>query len=114
MNIDTGILNTLFLLGVVAAILSLIYFVLRGLQQDHRTGEYHFTWGVGIVALFLMGLAPGVVGLGLYLTIEKRYPIYWLVLCLLLVAGIVGFAGIGLYTETEVTTIGTIFPESIS
>lgn len=74
--------NSLFWLGLIAAIVALLYFVTRGLQQDHTTGDYHFTWGVGVVMLFLLGLVPGFVGVGLYLTIEKQYPIQWLVLCL--------------------------------
>ncbi|MFC7140980.1 hypothetical protein ACFQMA_14240 [Halosimplex aquaticum] len=65
-------------LAVVSAVVALAYFLLRGLRDDHATGQYHFTWGVGVVALFLMGFAPGLVGLGLYLAVECGYPVYWL------------------------------------
>jgi len=43
MVVDPEILNLLFILGVVVAVIALIYFLFRGLQQDHETGEYHFT-----------------------------------------------------------------------
>ena len=64
MVVNLGMLNLLFILGVVAAVIALIYFLFRGLQQDHETGEYHFTSGVGIVVLFYWDLlrdlsAPG-------------------------------------------------------
>lgn len=101
MVVNPGMLNTLLVLGVVAAVIALIYFLFRGLQQDHETGEYHFTWGVGVVVLFLLGLAPGFVGLGLYLTIEKNYPSYWLALCLLVALVIVA---VGLPAVTDVST----------
>lgn len=101
MSLHLGLLPPLFVLGAVAAGIALVYFLVRGLQQDHETEEYHFTWGVGIVGLFLLGLAPGVVGLGLYLTVEKGYPFYWLVLCLFVVFGI---GTLGLAAVTTVTT----------
>lgn len=99
---DLGQLIPLFVLGTVAAVLALLYFLFRGLQQDYEAGEYHFTWGVGIVVLFVLGLAPGFVGLGLYLTIEKGYPLYWLVLGLLF-ALVIG--ALGLSTATEVSAM---------
>jgi len=100
MVINLGILTPLLILGVVAAVIALSYFLFRGLQQDHETGEYHFTWGVGIVVLFVLGLAPGFVGLGLYLTVQKGYPFYWLVLFLLI--GLV-IVAIGLSAVTTVS-----------
>ncbi|WP_440766607.1 hypothetical protein [Natronorubrum sp. DTA7] len=114
MAVPFGILNAFFLLGILAAVLAAIYFVFRRLQDDHATGEYHFTWAVGIVVLFLLGLAPGFVGLGLYLTIEREYPLYWLVLCLLLVFVILIFAGFGLYTGTEVVVTDGEVPLSVA
>lgn len=98
--VDLGILTLLLMLGAVAAVFALSYFLFRGLQQDHETGEYHFTWGIGIVVLFVLGLAPGFVGLGLYLTVEKDYPFYWLVLFLLI--GLV-IVAIGLSAVTTVS-----------
>lgn len=102
------VLNALLILGVVAAVLAVGYFVVRGLQQDHATGEHHFTWGVSIVVLFLLGLLPGIVGVGLYLTVEKGYPLYWLVLCLVIVGGLVSLAGAGLRTDIEAGVVGII------
>jgi|AntDeeMinimDraft_4_1070355.scaffolds.fasta_scaffold00370_24 hypothetical protein len=69
----------LFVVGGLAAFAGIFYFVWAGLKRDHATGEYDFTWGVAIVALFLMGFAPGLVGVGLYLTIDRGYPLYVLV-----------------------------------
>jgi len=66
----------LFVVGGLAAFAGIFYFVWAGLKRDHATGEYDFTWGVAIVALFLMGFAPGLVGVGLYLTIDRGYPLY--------------------------------------
>jgi len=101
MVVDPGLLIPLLVLGAVAAVVALLYFLVRGLQQDHETGEYHFTWGVGIVVLFLLGLAPGFIGLGLYLTIERGLPLYWLALCLLVVLGI---GAVGLAAVTDIAT----------
>lgn len=103
-----AILNALLILGVIGALLAVGYFVFRGLQQDHSTGEYHFTWGVSIVVLFLLGLLPGIVGGGLYLTVEKGYPLYWLILCLVIVSGLVILAGASLSTDIEAGVIGAI------
>lgn len=108
MAIAPGILPTLLALGVVAAVVALVYFLFRGLQQDHETGEYHFTWGVGVVVLFLLGLAPGFVGLGLYLTVERGYPLYWLVLCLLVVL-VIGAIGLSAVTGASAGTGSAVF-----
>ncbi len=107
MNSTLGIL---LFVGLFAAVLVLIYFVFRHLQRDHQTGEYHFTWAIGIVALFLLGFAPGFIGLGLYLTIEKGYPLYWLVVCLFVVLAISVFAGFGLYAVSvpESTVLASV------
>lgn len=102
-----GILRPLVWLGLIAAVLALTYFVVGGLQRDHQTSEYHFTWGVGVVALFLLGFAPGFVGLGLYLTVEKHYPIHWLVLCLFVVIFILLVTGTGIFTDTEAGVLST-------
>ena len=97
MVVDPEILNLLFILGVVAAVIALIYFLFRGLQQDHETGEYHFTWGVGIV------------GLGLYLIVEKGYPFYWLFICLLIVLVILVAISLPVATEVSTTTESVVF-----
>jgi len=95
MVVATGTLQVLGVLGVLAGVSAFAYFLFRGMQSDHETGEYHFTWGVGVVVLFLLGLAPGFVGVGLYLTVERGYPTYWLVACLLVVVAILVLAGLG-------------------
>lgn len=82
-------------LCIAGAVAGGLYFGVRELRRDHQSGEYHFTWGVGIVVLFLLGFAPGLVGFGLYLTIERGYPVYLfiaLLLAALLVLGILGSA----------------------
>ena len=99
----------LLALGVVTAVVGFVYLVYRELRADYRTGEYHFTWGVGIVALFLFGFAPGLVGLGLYATVERGYPIHWLFVAVaasLLVIGVVGYGA----TTTTLTaeTVGAV------
>lgn len=77
MSYHESVLPGLVLLGFVAAIATLAYFLYRGLRTDHETGEYAFTWGVGVVVLFLMGFAPGLVGAGLYFVVERGYPAHW-------------------------------------
>lgn len=101
-SLDT--LGPLLVFAVVAAAIALLYFLIQGLRRDHETGEYHFTWGVGIVVLFLLGLAPGFVGLGLYLTVEREYPVYWLALCLL-AAVVLGAVGLAVVTDVATATI---------
>lgn len=97
-----GLPAWLVVLAVTGALLGLVYFLSLAVRQDHRTGEYHFTWGVGVVALFLMGFAPGLVGLGLYLTVERGWPLFWLAALLLGALVVVAAAGAGV----EVTATG--------
>jgi|GEM_PF-1306947 len=78
MALLSGVPVWLVALAVVSAVGAVGYFLFVELRRDHDAGEYHFTWGVGVVALFLLGFAPGLVGLGLYLTVERDYPVYWL------------------------------------
>lgn len=54
----------------------------------------------------MLGLAPGVVGLGLYLTVERQYPLYWLVLCLFAVVLLLVIVGFGAYSTPAVTASG--------
>ncbi|MCU4740973.1 hypothetical protein OB955_13265 [Halobacteria archaeon AArc-m2/3/4] len=107
---STESLQILLVLGVAAAFAALVYFLFRGLQQDHETGEYHFTWAVGIVALFLLGFAPGIVGFGLYLTVERGYPIHWLVVCLLVVFVVLAILGLGVYSTSTTTVVSDESP----
>jgi len=98
-----GLPAWVFVLALVSATLGLVYFLWVGLREDHQTGDYHFTWGVGVVALFLLGFAPGLVGLGLYLTVEHGYPVYWLLVLGLAAFVVIAAAGAGV----EVTATGT-------
>lgn len=101
----------LLALGVAAALVGFVYLVYRELRADYETGEYQFTWGVGIVTLFLLGFAPGLVGLGLYVTVERGYPIHWLfasVVASLLVIGVVAYGVNTTTTTTTVETVGTV------
>lgn len=110
MIVPNEAVTALLLLGVVAAAVATLYFLFRGLRQDHSTGEYHFTWGVGIVVLFLLGLAPGFVGVGLYLTVERNYPFYWLALCVLVVVAILVVTGTALDTAVQPSAAGVPAP----
>ncbi|WP_164471593.1 hypothetical protein [Halosimplex salinum] len=91
-------------LAVGSAVVALTYFLVRGLRDDHATGQYHFTWGVGVVVLFLMGFAPGLVGLGLYLAVERGYPVYWLIG--LVVAALLVVTAVSL--GVDVSTTGSV------
>jgi hypothetical protein len=90
-----GLPPWLFVLGFLAAVAVILYFVVRELKTDHATGEYNFTWGLGIVVLFLLGFAPGLVGLGLYLTVERGFPFHWLVAFVVTALAVVGAVGYG-------------------
>ncbi|WP_132058438.1 hypothetical protein [Halorussus amylolyticus] len=83
------------LLAVVVVAAGLAYLAYREFRHDYESGEYHFTWGVGVVVLFLQGLAPGVVGLGLYLTTERGYPVHWLFASVVVSLLIFGFLDVG-------------------
>jgi hypothetical protein len=107
MAIAIRIPPAVLLLGVLAAAITLGYFVIRGLRDDHATGDYHFTWGVGVVVLFLLGLAPGFVGLGLYLTVERGYPLYWLVVALVGAVLVLLLVSAGVGTDIDASVVGT-------
>ncbi|WP_136716358.1 hypothetical protein [Halorientalis salina] len=100
-----GALGTL---ALSAAVLTLAYFFYREFRRDHRTGEHHFTWGVGVVALFLLGIAPGLVGLGLYLTTERGYPVHWLVAFAVVALVVVSALSYGVDTTTSSGVIGIL------
>jgi len=88
-------------LSLTGVALGIVYFLWRGLKSDHETGEYHFTWAVGVVVLFVLGFAPGLVGIGLYLTVERGYPSYWLIGFVL--AALVVLIALGASTDGSVT-----------
>lgn len=74
MVLPVSVSELLLFLGIVAATIVGVVFIYRGVSRDHKVGKYHFSWAVGLVLLFLLGFAPGLVGLGLYLTVERKYP----------------------------------------
>ncbi len=91
-----GALGTL---ALSAGVLTLGYFFYREFRRDHETGDHQFTWGVGIVVLFVLGIAPGIVGLGLYLTTERGYPVHWLVVFTLVALLVVNVLTYGVTTD---------------
>lgn len=102
------IIPELYALGVVTVVLGFFYWVYREFRVDYETGEYHFTWGVGVVALFAMGFAPGLVGVGLYLTAERGYPIHWLFASVVASLLLIGLLTYGVDTTTTVETVGAV------
>jgi hypothetical protein len=90
-------------LAFLSAVVGLGYFLFSGLRSDHATGDYHFTWGIGVVLLFLMGFAPGLVGLGLYLTVERGFPTYWLVSLVVLALVVLTLVSLGVETSVTAT-----------
>ncbi|MFC4450304.1 hypothetical protein [Halorussus aquaticus] len=96
----------LFVLGVAAATVGLVVLAYREFRADYRTGEYHFTWGVGVVTLFLLGFAPGLVGLGLYATVERNYPMHWLFASVVGALVVIGVVGYGVDTATVTSFVG--------
>ena len=101
-----------FVVGGLAAFAGIFYFVWAGLKRDHATGEYDFTWGVAIVALFLMGFAPGLVGVGLYLAIDRGYPLYVLVGAAFLGLGV--FAVLGWVVSVRTVEAGVVTTMSVA
>lgn len=97
-------------LAVGSAVVALSYFLFAELRRDHETGQYHFTWGVGVVALFFMGFAPGLVGLGLYLAVERGYPVYWLLALILAATLVVAAIGYGVEVSTAESVVPTALP----
>jgi len=102
-----GALGTL---ALSAAVLTLGYFFYREFRRDHRTDDHNFTWGVGVVVLFLLGIAPGLVGLGLYLTTERGYPVHWLVVFAVVALVVVSVLSYGVDTTTSAGVVGLLVP----
>lgn len=107
MAIGLQSLAWLFGLGVAAAVVGIIYLIYAGFRDDHETGNYHFTWGVGVVSLFLLGFAPGLVGLGLYATVERDFPVHWLFVSVLTAVLIVALFGYGVTTASTVEVVSS-------
>ena len=103
-----GALGTL---ALSAGVLTLGYFFYREFRRDHETGDHQFTWGVGIVVLFVLGIGPGIVGLGLYLTTERGYPVHWLVVFTAVALLVVNVLTFGVdATSMSVGGVGTAVP----
>lgn len=84
------------------------YLTYKITKREHEDREYALTWAIGIGFLFLMGIGPAAVGIGLYLTVERNYPLYWLLA--LAVAGLLASVGLTLAVTTgdAVQVVGTI------
>lgn len=67
-------------------------------KREHEAREYAITWALGIAVLFLMGIGPAAVGVGLYVTVERDYPMYWLLA--LAVSGLLAVVGLTLSVST--------------
>lgn len=113
MSAHDGLLFALAVLGFGGALVGLAYFVYRGLQTDHETGDYEFTWGVAVVLLFLMGFGPGLVGAGLYLVVERDYPAHWAWLGIVLGLGVLVVAGYAFSTGTLTYESGAAAREAL-
>ena len=97
------VVGVLFLAAALTA-----YLMFRITEAEHETREYAWTWAIAIGILFLMGVGPALVGIGLYLTVERGYPFYWLLLFAavgFVIAGVLVMVGLGVYDYTEVTTV---------
>ncbi len=97
--------NILTLVAIALLVGSIVagYFTYQITKREHEAREYAVTWALGIGALFLMGIGPAAVGIGLYLTVERNYPLYWLLA--LAVAGLLALLGLGMAVSTiELTT----------
>jgi len=86
---------SLLLIGVVGiTALSLLAYWLQQARDmmTPSSGDYTVAWVLGCGALIVMGGAPGIVGLGLYLTVERDLAIDVL---LVLTTAAVALFGIG-------------------
>ncbi len=107
------ILGTAALLGLLFVGGALVaWTVFRVTRHEHESKEYAWTWAIGIGILFLMGVGPALVGIGLYLAIERGYPLYWLLAFAavgFIVAGVLAIMGFATYagTSTEITSTGS-------
>ena len=100
-----AVLVNLLLLGALfLAAASVAYLMFRVTKEEHETREYAWTWAIAIGILFFMGIGPALVGVGLYLAVERGYPFYWLLLFAaggLVIGGILAVVGLGLYGFTD-------------
>lgn len=97
--------NALVLAVLVFGATAVAYTMFRITQAEHESREYAWTWAIGIGLLFLMGIGPALVGIGLYLAVERGYPLYWLLAFAvvgLIIAGVFALLGMALYTEEAV------------
>ncbi len=93
----------LALLALVGATVS--YAMFQVTREEHESREYAWTWAIAIGVLFLMGIGPALVGIGLYLTVERDYPLYWLLALAavgIIVAGVLAIFGMAVYVGETV------------
>ena len=109
-----AVLVNIFVLGVLFLAAALVaYLMFRITREEHETRAYAWTWAIAIGILFFMGIGPALVGIGLYLTIERGYPFYWLLLFAaigLVIAGILAVIGLGLFGYTESVEVTALVP----
>ena len=113
-----AVLWNILVLGVLfLAAATITYLMFRITKDEHETREYAWTWAIAIGILFFMGIGPALVGLGLYLTIERGYPFYWLLLFAavgLIIAGILAIIGLGLFGYTETVIVESVIVPILS
>lgn len=101
--------NVLVLGVLVLGAAVVTYTMFRVAQAEHESREYAWTWAIGVGVLFLMGIGPALVGVGLYLAIERGYPLYWLLALAavgIVVAGGIAILGMATYVgETVVVSL---------
>ncbi|SNR25505.1 hypothetical protein [Halorubrum vacuolatum] len=95
----------LVLAALTLAAAAVTYVMFQLTREEHESREYAWTWAIAIGILFLMGIGPALVGIGLYLTIERGYPLYWLLALAavgIIVAGVLAIFGMAVYVEETV------------
>ena len=97
--------SVLVLVALTLAAAAVSYVMFRVTREEHESREYAWTWAIAIGVLFLMGIGPALVGIGLYLTVERDYPLYWLLALAavgILVAGVLAIVGMAAYVGETV------------
>lgn len=100
--------NVLVLGVLILGAAAVTYTMFRVAQDEHESREYAWTWAIGIGVLFLMGIGPALVGVGLYLAIERGYPLYWLLALAaagIVVAGVLAILGMAVYVDETVVVV---------
>lgn len=79
--VDAPLIASLFhvtVLGGLAALFGIGYFLYREVHAGDATTDNEFTWAVAIVLLFLHGVAPGLIATGLYGVVEREFSARWM------------------------------------